>query len=443
MGGEKGEEGMVRTGKRNFFCISSFQALAMFRRSLFYSYLSIYLRHFLGLTVTETTLFATFPMVLNIVFQTFVWGGISDRFQKRRTLIILGELFAAISTFFVWLLHIVPESRHAAGYVIIFGLTGVEIFWSMSNVGWTAIISDFYPERERTGVQGKLGSIGAIGSFIGIWIGGLAYDGLSRLYEGWGFDRGVLFFIASGVMAISTIPVFFIPEGGVSSAERAAINTRRATIGTAGILSYAKPFLVFLLAMVFINFGRNSIAVIKSQYLTLDSGFNVSSALLGYIMNMTSVSTFIMGLVIARLSRRLNDEALLLIGAVLAILSLLGFAIARRLEVIFVSNFIAGISEVIIFSASYTFASKLIPAERRGKQFALFNATFFLSWGIAATFIAGPIVDLLAKSGVSADLSYRMAFLSAAVFVFAGLFVLLSAYRMRRPMESASRALGS
>ncbi|MCP4343911.1 MAG: hypothetical protein GY795_00090 [Desulfobacterales bacterium] len=38
-----------------FLDISSFQILAMFRRGLFYAYLSIYLRYFLGLSVTETT----------------------------------------------------------------------------------------------------------------------------------------------------------------------------------------------------------------------------------------------------------------------------------------------------------------------------------------------------------------------------------------------------
>ncbi|MBL7180813.1 MAG: hypothetical protein ABIK98_06895 [Pseudomonadota bacterium] len=60
-----------------FFGLSSFEMLAMFRRGLFYAYLSIYLRHYLGMSVTETTLFATLPMVANVCCQTFVWiGGI-------------------------------------------------------------------------------------------------------------------------------------------------------------------------------------------------------------------------------------------------------------------------------------------------------------------------------------------------------------------------------
>ncbi|MBW1695719.1 MAG: MFS transporter [Deltaproteobacteria bacterium] len=80
-----------------FFGISSFQVLVWFRRGLFYSFLSIYLRHFLGLSVTETTLFATLPMIINILCQTFIWGTVSDMYQLRRTLIITGEVLAVAS----------------------------------------------------------------------------------------------------------------------------------------------------------------------------------------------------------------------------------------------------------------------------------------------------------------------------------------------------------
>jgi MFS family permease len=81
-----------------FWGLSSFEMLAMFRRGLFYAYLSIYLRHFIGMSVTETTLFATFPMIANVLCQTFVWGTISDHFQVRRKLIIYGEALAGFST---------------------------------------------------------------------------------------------------------------------------------------------------------------------------------------------------------------------------------------------------------------------------------------------------------------------------------------------------------
>lgn len=415
-----------RSKRSTLLNLSSFQILTMFRRGLFYSYLSIYLRFFLGLSVTETTLFATLPMVLNIVFQRFVWGIISDKYQRRRTLIILGEILAAIGTVLVWYFHRIPDNKQVAGYVIIIGLTLVEIFWSMSNIGWSAIISDLYPDEERTGVQGRLSSLGALGRIVGVLIGGFAYDGLSRYYEGWGFDHGFLFFVASGTMLISTIPMLFVPEGGVAS--KRTVHTDGHFSGT-GIY---RVFRTFLLAMMFINFGRNSIAVIKAQYLSLDSGFNVSSQLLGYIVNMQSVGIFIFGLFVTRLSRRYKDVNLLYAGTFIAIISLLGFALASNLPVIFISNFLAGISMVVILAASYSYASRLIPPEHRGKQFAWFNATFFLSWGAAGTLIAGPLVDLLLRAGASQVFSYRISFLSSAALVVIGIIILYIADRMNR-----------
>jgi MFS family permease len=421
------KKNIAEKSRRIFLGISSFQVLAMFRRGLFYTYLSIYLRFFLGLSVTETTFFATFPMILNIVFQTFVWGVISDKYQKRRTLIILGEVFAAISTLFVWFLHTLPKQTYAAGYVIILGMSFVEIFWSMSNIGWSAIISDLYPEHSRTDIQGKLASIGAFGRIIGVWIGGCAYDGLAHYYEGWGFHQGLLFFIASGIMLVSTIPMFFVPEGGASLSRRDKLEKPLMQL-----FRLSKPFMVFLIAMVFINFGRNSIAMIKAQYLTLDEGFNVSSGMLSYIVNMYSAAIMLFGLFTARLSRRYSDERLLTTGTVISVISLLGFVMARQLPLIFISNFLGGASEVIILASAYTYASKLIPPEQRGKQFALFNATFFLSWGVAGTLIAGPIADLLINRGVMQVFAYQMSFLSASVLVVIGLFILMIAFRINR-----------
>lgn len=413
-----------------FLNISSFQVLAMFRRGLFYSFLSIYLRSFLGLSVTETTFFATFPMVFNVLFQTFVWGPVSDRFQLRRTLIVLGEISAAVSTFCVWYFHTLPESSHLAGYAIIIGLSIVEVFWSMSNVGWSALLSDLYPAQERAGLQGRLSSIGALGRIIGVWVGGLLYDGFSQSYEGWGFHSGWLFFVASGVMAVSTIPMLFVPEGGIDK------DTEMTQSKSGGKAVLPRLFLVFLLAMVFINFGRNSVALIKTQYLFLDEGFGVSSSLLSYIVNMSSFAIFFVGLFVKRLSDSLRDEVLLLFGSVVALFYLFGYALATSLPLIFVSDFLAGASQAVIFSSSYSYASKLIPPLKRGRLFALFNATFFLSWGVPGTFIAGPIVDHLIRSGATQVFSYKMSFLTAAVLVLLGILVLLLVIRGRGSLRS-------
>jgi len=390
----------------------------MFRRGLFYTYLSIYLRHFLGLSVTETTLFATLPMIMNVVFQTFVWGAFSDKYQLRRTLIISGEILAGFGTVLVWYAHTLTGDMILAGYVVIIGLSTIEIFWSMSNVGWSALISDIYHQEDRNTVQGRLASVGGIGRIAGVWIGGALYDGLGMKYEGWGFYDGALFFVAAAAMFISVIPMLLVPEGGIRR------NSGDAFVQKSDISVFSeKVFLVFIAAMIFINFGRNSIAVILSQYLVLDTGFGVSSKVLSYIVNTQSAAMIITGIVAGWVGKKIGDGNSLMFGTALAVGSLLLLAAADNLTLIYISNFLRGCSEVIVLASSYAFASVLIPPEKRARLFGIFNATFFLSWGIAGTFIAGPITDMLMAYGAPEVFSYQMAFVSSAIITLIGFFI--------------------
>ncbi|MBY8980861.1 MAG: hypothetical protein KGD72_10750, partial [Candidatus Lokiarchaeota archaeon] len=88
--------------RSTFLGLSSFQLLAMFRRGMFYTYLSLYMAIFLHLDPIIVTLYATLPMIMSVVFQNFVWGPLSDKFQRRRTMIILGEVLAGFGTILVW-----------------------------------------------------------------------------------------------------------------------------------------------------------------------------------------------------------------------------------------------------------------------------------------------------------------------------------------------------
>ncbi len=410
---------------RLFIGLSSFEMMAMFRRGLFYAYLSIYLRHFLGLSVTETTLFATAPMITNIVFQTFVWGRISDRYQIRRSLIIAGEWLAALGTVTLWYLHRQTENPLTAGRIIICGLAVIEVFWSMSNIGWSAMISDFYTPSQRSRIQGRLASIGGLGRMLGVWSGGLLYDGFAGKYAGWGFQAGPLFFIASAVMLISTVPLFFMPEGGISNQRPAASDPKPAPVVT----GRHSALWLFLAAMVLINFGRNGIAIILPQYLVMDSGLAISSRALSNVVNIQSASMILFGLVVGRLSERFGDKKLLLAGIAATMAALLILALSMRIEMIYLANFIRGATDVVIMATSYSLASVLIPAEQRARLFSFYNATFFLSWGLAGTLVAGPLIDLLIASGHEPVFAYRASFVAAAVITAAGLALLALIWR--------------
>jgi len=84
-----------------------------------------------------------------------------------------------------------------------------------------------------------------------------------------------------------------------------------------------------------------------------------------------------------------------------------------------------GISDGCVASSSYAFASTLIPPEKRGRYFAFYNSTFFLSWGLSATFLTGPLIDGLIRSGKGTVFAYRAGLLSGAALMAAGLCLLV------------------
>ena len=395
--------------------LSSFQMLAMFRRGLFYTFLSIYLKEFLSLSVWETTLYATLPMIMSVIFQNFVWGPMTDKIQRRRTFIILGEILAGAGTLTIWAIHFTINNLHLAGYIIIIGLSCVEMFWSMSNIGWSALISDLYPSEKRSKIMGQLTSLGGLGRIFGIFIGGMLYN------SGFGFRNGPLFFVASAVMFVSSIPMLFAPEGGVEL----ETNEKENSINDEDNQNYLFIFIMFIVALIFINFGRNSIAVPYSQYLSLDSGFNVNSIMLSFIANMRSVGVMIIGFTAGYLSKKFGHSRTLILGTSIGILALIITAITNSLQLIFVGGFLMGAAEVIIYTSSYAIASILIPAKMRGKLFAIYNTTFFLSWGSASTLISGPLIDILISEGRTEVFAYQCAFLVGAILCLIGLVIFI------------------
>ena len=198
--------------RKHFASLSIFQIMAMFRRGIFYFFLSIYLKEFLGVSNTEMTLFATLPMIANIFAQSAIWGRISDKFKKRRLLIVFGEVFAAVGYLIVFWIHnvvnkgkvgighisdvlfsqsevlgildtastydanFIPKILQISAYVIIFGFTIIEAGWSSSNLGWTTLIADLTIESERSKTMGLLQFVGGIGNVLGVTASGFLYQ---------------------------------------------------------------------------------------------------------------------------------------------------------------------------------------------------------------------------------------------------------------------------
>jgi MFS family permease len=198
-----------------------------------------------------------------------------------------------------------------------------------------------------------------------------------------------------------------------------------------------RVFALFLVSIFLINSGINSMAVFRSQFLDLSGGFNATPGTISAVVNVEALTLIAFGFLIGFLGRAFGLPALLLLGAVSGILSLLLYVSAPSIGFIYLASFFKGISDASIASSSYAFASVLIPPDKRGRYFAIYNSTFFLSWGLSATLLTGPLIDFLLKAGGSEVFAYRAGLLSGVALMVLGLILLVvffgRAMRGRKP----------
>lgn len=396
--------------------------MAMARRGLFYTFLSLYLKVALGLSVTETTLLASLTMIANSVSQTFVWGKISDKYQARTSLIVIGETVAAFGYILIYFLHahlLDTSGSIAAAYSIIAGLTFIEFFWSMSNLGWSALISDLSTPQERGKLMSIISSIGGVGRIIGISVSGLLYDWGGA--AGGGFKNGILFFFASAIMFASVIAIWFTTPSSEQAYKsrqtgKAYFQQDQAKIENGG----SKSFYWFLISIFIVGLGAYSILQVFILYVELDAPIGATSLEISMIRNSASVATIIASLLAGPLANKIGKKPALGLGLVLAIITPILYIFAQNAMQMVITNSLNGVSMALINVVGYLLASDLIPVERRGQLFGQYNAVTYISFGIAGTLIGGPIVDLLVTRGVTEATAYITTFQVASAISLIG-----------------------
>lgn len=421
---------------KEFSGLSTFQFLAFFRRSIFYTFLSIYLRLVLGMSTTQTTLMATIGMVANTLSQIFLWGPLLDKTRKNAGFVITGEAVAGVGHFIIFWAHrsaLSSGDKISAGFTIIIGLAIVEIFWSMSNNGWSALISEYTNDLERKQLMGQLSVIGGVGGIIGAFTGGELFQG------GIGFSQGSIFYIAGTIMVLSSVFVIISVKDQVEEQEIDRV-TEEKKMGFGDLdPKVTKTYVFFLLSLIFLNFGRNSMAIITSFYLADKDGFAATDQQVALFRNMQSVASMIVGAALGSILSKLEDTKVLMSGVIASIIYLLGMVFAPSFNLVLIAGALNGAAMVIIQASSYAIVASIFPLKMRGRLFAYYNATFFLSWGIAATFITAPIADYLIdfQNYTPVD-AYKVSYFVATGLMSIGILILLYSFKLFKEIDKKS-----
>jgi MFS family permease len=407
------------TTQRNIFLnLSLFQFLCFVRRGVFYTFMINYLYNLVGESATLTTLLGTFNMIGSSLGQNLLWGKISDRYKLRAKLILIGESIAAIAYFIVFQIHkslIDMQADFSAGLSLIIGLSVLEFFWSMSDVGWAALLTDTTTTKTRGAVVGALNSIAALGRMIGIIFAGFLYN------NGNGFSSGTIFYIVIGMLAVSATIMWITSR----STQKTTVKTEELVIKDApetnAVSDNGKLYKWFLISLIVIIIGTACVSQIFLLFLPLAEGLAASAPEMSLILTAWTLGGMLTCVFCGRLADRFGRIKILFVGFILATLTPIFYGLAPNVLTMAFIYGLNGVAFWTIQTVGFAFAGDIIAEDRRGRLLSRYNMVIALSWGPAGLLIGGPLADLQTdRLGLSAHTAFINAFYVSAIIVAIG-----------------------
>ncbi|MEM1563082.1 MAG: MFS transporter [Candidatus Bathyarchaeia archaeon] len=405
--------------KKIFVNLGIFQFLTFLRRGIFYTFMVNYL-YMLMHTVTSTAALGTFDMIASALGQNLLWGRVCDRFRVRTKLIIIGESIAGFTYTIVFFIHrlLLDAGRSFdAGLTIIFGLAFLEFFWSMSDVGWTVLLTDITTLSSRGKIVGSLNFIASLGRMVGIIFAGSLYAG------GEGFRRGTIFWTVTALLFAGAAIMAFVSKSigkeGLRLANEQQTTEHKAREKT--LINNERAYKWFLTSLIIIVLGAASVNQIFFLFIKLQDGSNASDYEMSLIISAWTVGGMMASAIFGRLADKIGREKALLLGLILAVVTPALYSQAVNVPLM---AFIYGLNGVAFWgiqTVGFALAGDLTPEHRRGILLSRYNAVIALSWGPAGILIGGPFADIQIKIlGMREHIAFVNAFYLSSAIVAAG-----------------------
>jgi multidrug resistance protein len=323
-----------------------------------------------------------------------IWGRLSDRFGRRRILIIglLGSAASYLVFAFAGSIAILLLSR------ILAGVGGANI--SVAQ----AYVADITSPEERSGKLGILGSAFALGFVFGPALGGILAPIAPEL-------PGL---VASALCAINAVlAIFFLTES-----LPAHLRTGRASRVASGrglrlgdLLQRRDILLLLALSFLF----TAAFAVMHPTFALLVSGrFGLSATAVGWLFALLGfVSAMTQGVLVPTLSRRIGEAAIVRSCALPLALGLALVGVTSSFSILIVGTSLMGFGIGASMPALTGLLSRMAPAERQGGSLGIGQSASALAriagpllggvlWdlgGASWTYLAGSALALLAGLG--------------------------------------------
>jgi MFS family permease len=370
--------------------------------------------------VTSTAALGTLNMIASSLGQNLLWGKVSDKYRLRAKLIIAGESIAGFAYMLVFYVHktLIDMGRpFNAGLSIILGLSVLEFFWSMSDVGWAALLTDITTPNVRGRIVGALNFISSFGRMIGITFAGFLYAG------GEGFRQGTIFFIVTVMLFVGAFIMWLVSK---SAKENTQIvfepENRKKEFSMVQRVVYQnqRVYRWFLFSLTIIILGASSLNQVFLLYITLPEGLNATDLQMSFILTAWTVGGMVASIFSGRLADKIGRTKVILYGVIIAVITPLLYGIVPNYLLMALVYGFNGVSFWTIQTVGFALAGDLIPSNERGRLLSRYNAVMALSWGPAGLLIGGPLADTQISLGMTRHSAYVNVFLFSSVLVAVG-----------------------
>jgi len=270
-------------------------------------------------------------------------------------------------------------------------LSILEFFWSMSDVGWAALLTDVTTSEIRGRIVGALNFIASLGRMVGIVFVGFLYA------NGEGFKNGTIFFvvtillfIGAAIMTLISRRIKWSSDVPKHSITREAEQREDRTVDV-----NEKRYRWFLAFLIIVVLGAASINQIFLLFIR--KGLNVGDSEMGLILSAWTIGGMLASITSGRLADKIGKSKVIFFGLILAIVTPLLYSAAPNVSsmaLIYGSN---GASFWILQTVGFAFAGDMVPGHKRGRLLSRYNTVMALSWGPAGILIGGPLVDIQVK----------------------------------------------
>jgi len=378
--------------------------------SMYWPFMTIYMRQRLGVPLTTITLLFTVNSLAGM-FSSFVAGPAVDRFGRKGALVlglaVNGFTIATMSvagTLYLW--------------AILLAVNGA--FGLLYRVGGDAMVADLIEPERRAGAYALLRMITNLGVAIGPSVGGFV---AARSYA-------LAFCIAAGAQAVFALLVLF--SMGETMPQRLDVLDRPHGDGGYARLLRDRPFLTFCGVYVLATMAYSLFMVLLPVY--AKENFHVSERQSGFIMATNAAMVVLFQYGITQVTRRYRHVPVLATGALLYALGVGSVAWGWNLPTFVASMAMLTIGEMVLVPTSTTLTANLAPPDMRGRYMSLYGLTWWVGFGL------GPVIGGLLNDRVAPVAIWYggMAMALAGAVGFAALGRWLPGARARSELSSIS-----